>query len=513
MKWIFAIFSVVVVTGIVTPARACTPDCKGKQCGPDGCGGSCGTCQPPAKCVVDQCVKGCGAYKIKYMGDTYSCCYKGYALQCGYNGDFVWDKMKCATPDECRWDDIVGIYACDSSLPDYEDPTGEMPRECDFDCKPDCRGKNCGPDGCGGSCGTCKPGEECLPDQTCCRRDCEGKECGDDGCGGSCGKCDPWSECENGKCVSMYGCKTTPLPDCPDCACRDCVCKKDSMCCDNSWGPNCVKLCRDECGGCKKCVPQCDGKECGPDGCGGQCGHCKPGDTCKAGKCVKCVPDCTGKECGDDGCGGSCGECEPNVTVCGANGKCRPCSVECPRYAECGMNDCQTMGCEARGCHENQICIGNGCYGCYSYCTDRECGDDGCGGSCGKCGPCEQCISHHCKPIPDCVAPDTGPEPVPDTAEDVYIGRDTIEAANPGLDSGKPGKDVQKDRKIAKDTSKDITGHPDSTRDRQVMDAAGPDTNTKSSGGGCSTGPGSASGTWLIFLGLLAMLWRRRQRE
>ncbi len=27
-----------------------------------------------------------------------------------------------------------------------------------------------------------------------------------------------------------------------------------------------------------------------------------------------CVPDCTGKVCGDDGCGGSCGGCEPGIT-------------------------------------------------------------------------------------------------------------------------------------------------------------------------------------------------------
>jgi len=33
-----------------------------------------------------------------------------------------------------------------------------------------------------------------------------------------------------------------------------------------------------------------------------------PWDTC-------CVPDCEGKICGDDGCGGSCGECPPPVTV------------------------------------------------------------------------------------------------------------------------------------------------------------------------------------------------------
>ncbi len=30
---------------------------------------------------------------------------------------------------------------------------------------------------------------------------------------------------------------------------------------------------------------------------------------CANGKCQNCVPNCNGKECGDDGCGGSCGNC------------------------------------------------------------------------------------------------------------------------------------------------------------------------------------------------------------
>ncbi len=118
--------------------------------------------------------------------------------------------------------------------------------------------------------------------------------------------------------------------------------------------------------------------------------------------------------------------------------------------------------------------------------------------------------------------PDSGPdtaedvhivEPVPDTAEDVHIDRDAIEAADPGMDSGKPDKDVWKDKAKGNDTAGDLTGHQDTTGDRHAVDATGPDTQTKSSGGGCSTGPGSASGTWLILLSLLTLLWRRRQGE
>jgi hypothetical protein len=67
-------------------------------------------------------------------------------------------------------------------------------------CAPDCAGKTCGPDGCGGFCsgptlyGVCPNGEACQGG-VCCRRDCgaEGlsskRDCGSDGCGGSCGTC------------------------------------------------------------------------------------------------------------------------------------------------------------------------------------------------------------------------------------------------------------------------------------------------------------------------------------
>lgn len=34
------------------------------------------------------------------------------------------------------------------------------------------------------------------------------------------------------------------------------------------------------------CVPQCDGLECGSDGCGGSCGGCHAHDTCSAGRCL-----------------------------------------------------------------------------------------------------------------------------------------------------------------------------------------------------------------------------------
>ena len=73
------------------------------------------------------------------------------------------------------------------------------------------------------------------------------------------------------------------------------------------------------------CAPQCTGKVCGDDGCGGTCGACPSSFVCVAGQCV-CSPNCAGKECGPDGCGGECGlcaqveDCEDGQCICTNDG-------------------------------------------------------------------------------------------------------------------------------------------------------------------------------------------------
>ena len=85
------------------------------------------------------------------------------------------------------------------------------------------------------------------------------------------------------------------------------------------------------------CVPNCDGKTCGDDGCGGSCGECGEGEECtEAGQCeVPCVPNCEGKECGGDGCEGSCGSCDEGDT-CSEDGICLspPNSCEAPEVLD-----------------------------------------------------------------------------------------------------------------------------------------------------------------------------------
>jgi len=103
----------------------------------------------------------------------------------------------------------------------------------------------------------------------------------------------------------------------------------------------------------------------GADICTPECGDdaCDEGETCEdcpedCGQC--CTPDCDGKECGDDECGGSCGSC-PDNGVCGAEGACYPllpgsCDGRCDEYQGiAGQCECD-VGCfEAFDCCQD-IC-------------------------------------------------------------------------------------------------------------------------------------------------------------
>jgi secreted trypsin-like serine protease len=81
-------------------------------------------------------------------------------------------------------------------------------------CTPMCSGKGCGPDGCGGSCGTCANGESCTSAGQCmpvCTPQCSGKSCGSDGCGGTCGTCGSGQTCSSaGQCQSPQCMESEP---------------------------------------------------------------------------------------------------------------------------------------------------------------------------------------------------------------------------------------------------------------------------------------------------------------
>ena len=157
-------------------------------------------------------------------------------------------------------------------------------------------------------------------------------------------------------------------------------------------------------GTCSSCVPDCEGRSCGSDGCGATCGVCDPGETCAAdGQCRGCEPDCGFRTCGDDGCGGSCGDCGDGET-CGGDGRCGPapcaddtdCDGGCLDLTPCLRCVCldarcvttYTDGCceDDTDCDDGQACdpATNACY--------RVCSSDAdCAGECGTLTACDRC--------------------------------------------------------------------------------------------------------------------------
>jgi len=158
-------------------------------CAGDTCdapvGGYDGVCDPSANgqsacwgpswlCECNDCNGSCEPREDPCDGITYRGCCDGSTLYFCEQQELYF--MPC--PDSCGWSSGEGWYDCGHS---GSDPSGTFPRACDGECVPDCSGKACGDDGCGGSCGTCDAGV-CIDNQ--CRTDCFDCEPGHLGCDG-----------------------------------------------------------------------------------------------------------------------------------------------------------------------------------------------------------------------------------------------------------------------------------------------------------------------------------------
>ncbi len=335
----------------------CESTCTGDQI----CDGS-GNCCIPETC--ESIEKECGRW-IRPCAGLLECgdCSAGY--HCDNSGTCV---ANCV-PETCNslgkdcglWPDGCGLELnCGGCQTGYLCEDGVCTA-----CQPNCSGLECGPDGCGGSCGNCGIDETCM-DGYCmpsCTPDCQYKECGSDGCGGSCGSCSGRDTCVSGTCLGeswqcqemgqciLNNCTSWPLAyscvypphNCPSCV-TNCTSHSDNattlnrlwsvlQCLYNAdcwpdnprdW-PGCVQLsCASEYDLCMDgCIADCDGRECGSNGCGGSCGSCGSGEVCNSGQCIpSCTPDCSGRECGPDpNCSISCGTCPPEES-CNLSGIC-----------------------------------------------------------------------------------------------------------------------------------------------------------------------------------------------
>ena len=349
--------------------------CDDLECGDDGCGGECGDCEEHYSCSDGECV---------------------YVPWCGDN-ECTGDESCESCPTDC------GICCGDGVC---SDGYGEDCSTCPADCActgcgetcaagncvfTACDGVECGDDGCGGSCGTCSVcGETCV-NGSCEFTACVGKDCGDDGCGGSCGTCEEHYLCEQGTCVYQPWCGDNACD--PDEFCWNCPSDCGSCCgnglCEPEYQETCQTCVFDCACGCGEECQQgtciytaCDALECGDDGCGGNCGTCEEHYSCADGKCVY-VP-----WCGDEDCNGNetCNTCPLDCGICCGDGECTP------EYNE----DCSSCQIDC-GCACGEECQDGTCV--FTACDGLECGDDGCGGSCGVCEGDAACTQGVCVPL------------------------------------------------------------------------------------------------------------------
>ena len=376
----------------------CTPNCNGKECGYDGCYGLCGTCPKGEycdagkcqacscdgrECGSDECGNPCGTCADgKVCNKDGKCVANDNPGMCSPNDDATKvcgaNDTACKTIQDCTCQ--VDKYCCNKSGNAWDDVCVQEAREnCNLECKcvPDCKNKECGDDGCGGTCGKCADGQFCQKQKDsqghatgmkCVQcTGCNDKECGYDECKTACGGCTGGKFCDTDahKCIDQPAyCVEKNGPNCGqnsgDCDPKllDCVCNKgvtfftapDPYCCGKDkdgnalpnwkWDLFCVveyQYCglstyHDSFQVCP-CEPNCNGKECGDDGCGGTCGKCADGQTCNdKGKCVSTVAGCGDGKCDSDS-GEDCKTCPDdcacqNGQVCDAMGECVDCTAE-----------------------------------------------------------------------------------------------------------------------------------------------------------------------------------------
>ena len=116
-------------------------------------------------------------------------------------------------------------------------------------CTPQCGGKQCGPDGCGATCGACPGSDECDTETgQClgCAPQCDGKQCGPDGCGSTCGTCSDGTGCVNNPGVAEFGtCQPGALCGHADQCTYDssAMCQCDTGCFGESYQDCCDDVC------------------------------------------------------------------------------------------------------------------------------------------------------------------------------------------------------------------------------------------------------------------------------
>jgi hypothetical protein len=189
---------------------------------------------------------------------------------------------------------------------------------------------------------------------------------------GSCVKpapvpCNDPNPCNVEKCDAVSGCSTMPLADGSPCASAG-VCK--GACAAGQCAETAVEQCNggdDNCNGLvdegfpnldgdsmADCVDPDDDNDMMPDN-----ADCQPQNAA--------VPSCSGKQCGDDGCGGQCGGCGGGLYCNHTTLQCTPCG-DTTFTGYC--NGCTVVWCSEAGDKDDPCPSGGACQLNYKDCED-----------------------------------------------------------------------------------------------------------------------------------------------
>jgi hypothetical protein len=410
----------------------CVPNCNGKNCGDDGCGGSCGLCDatvPSKSDVPEVCDAAAGQCTTDWCMGFEALCDTKLVLKCkfqilGYGPYCAESVTKKGMVDKDCWTMAcaVELGLCPGN-PDADSAIEACAYEKQWyfgeNCEPQCAGKSCGDDQCGGECGACKSNEDCVDGNCQCFPKCDDKQCGDDSCGGSCGACDGTKICdistaigsqcvgEGDTCMAAFDITSLPFEITANTAgAKDYynvapgpgktpvgegspehvyrfVAPKGTAVYTVTLKPKYLALLYGRSKGPNTNLPCALTGGFSGDNLGtatetmtlkmnGNPESISPAahfifvdgsgtDKANSGEYTltiekTCTPNCDGKECGEDGCGYSCGSCQTWKT--------------------------------------KKICFEGQC--CKPVCEEGDCGSDGCGGVCPECGDAQICGFESC---------------------------------------------------------------------------------------------------------------------
>ena len=352
----------------------CVPACEGRVCGDDGCSGSCGDCASDRVCSDDGQCATVPCINSKDCLDTLVCDEEeGVCTECVGDEDCP-DGGVCNDAHHCMED-----HHCQSDL-----DCNDFDQLCDKEI---------------GLCVDCLDAEDCPEEEFCdagiCLPDvcaaggtgCDGQDatlCEQDGSG--------WTVTET--CGQGWYCDAG--------ACLGYACEAGASWCEESM----FKACSDDG---KELLEETDcaatGLYCTPEGCLETI--CPPGQ-------VYCQDDETLATCSEGGMELSTEPCEDGHYC--EDGACVP--QVCEPFAPICEGNVATV-CNAKGSGPmiggtvcapgEQVCTDGVCVDCEVDCSEKECGDDGCGGFCGICldeicteGTCVECWDGNQEPWDGC---------------------------------------------------------------------------------------------------------------